>query len=123
MSSSADSGLAENVAGLLCYVVGWITGLIFLLIDKRPFVRFHAIQSIAFNISIGVIWIVFWIASAAITAITLAMHFPIGFITFFFAPVIGLAIFAAWIYLMYKAYSGEKYKLPIIGNIVEGMSK
>src|SRR5271156_5240440 len=42
----AGSGLQENVAGLLCYVLGWLTGLIFLLIDKRPFVRFHAAQSI-----------------------------------------------------------------------------
>src|SRR5579875_2112558 len=40
------SGLAENVAGLLCYLLGWLTGIIFLLIDKRPFVRFHAAQSI-----------------------------------------------------------------------------
>jgi hypothetical protein len=43
---SSQSGLAENVAGLLCYVLGWITGLIFFLTDKRPFVRFHAAQSI-----------------------------------------------------------------------------
>jgi len=41
-----STGLAENVAGLLCYLFGWLTGLIFLLIDKRPFVRFHAAQSI-----------------------------------------------------------------------------
>ena len=39
-------GLQENVAGLLCYLLGWLTGIIFLLIDKRPFVRFHAAQSI-----------------------------------------------------------------------------
>src|SRR5271155_1838188 len=40
------SGLQENVAGMLCYILGWLTGIIFLLIDKRPFVRFHAAQSI-----------------------------------------------------------------------------
>ena len=44
--SNSQTGLSENVAGLLCYILGWITGLIFLLIDKRPFVRFHAAQSI-----------------------------------------------------------------------------
>ncbi|MGH9710063.1 MAG: zinc ribbon domain-containing protein, partial [Candidatus Acidiferrales bacterium] len=44
--SPTETGLSENVAGLLCYVLGWITGLIFLLIDKRPFVRFHAAQSL-----------------------------------------------------------------------------
>src|ERR1035438_351345 len=45
-SGVASSGISENVAGLLCYVLGWITGLIFFFIDKRPFVRFHAAQSI-----------------------------------------------------------------------------
>src|ERR1700675_1850389 len=43
---ASSEGLAENVAGLLCYVLGWVTGIIFILIDKRPFVRFHAAQSI-----------------------------------------------------------------------------
>jgi uncharacterized membrane protein len=44
--ASTQSGLSENVAGLLCYVLGWITGLVFFLIDKRPYVRFHAAQSL-----------------------------------------------------------------------------
>jgi uncharacterized membrane protein len=122
-AATADSGLTENVAGMLCYILGWVTGLIFLLIDKRPFVRFHAAQSIAFNISIGAVWIVFWILTGIITAVTVAMHFPIGFLGFLLAPVLGLLFFVAWIFLMYKAYSGEKFKLPVIGNIVEGMVK
>src|ERR1700726_131068 len=46
VASASSEGLAENVAGLLCYTLGWLTGIIFLLIDKRPFVRFHAAQSI-----------------------------------------------------------------------------
>ena len=60
---SAQSGMSENVAALLSYVLGWITGLIFFLIDKRPFVRFHAAQSIVvfgglhfINIGIGIIF-------------------------------------------------------------------
>src|SRR3984893_9435335 len=44
--AASSEGLAENVAGLLCYVLGWLTGIIFLFIDKRPFVKFHAAQSI-----------------------------------------------------------------------------
>jgi uncharacterized membrane protein len=122
-AASPTEGLQENVAGLLCYLVGWISGLIFLLIDKRPFVRFHGAQSIAFNIAIVAVWVVFWIVTAILTFITAMMHFPIGFLTIFFAPVVGLAIFATWIFLMYKAYQGEKFKLPVIGNLVEGMIK
>src|ERR1700677_163601 len=46
VAASPTAGMDENVAGLLCYILGWVTGLIFFLIDKRPFVRFHAAQSI-----------------------------------------------------------------------------
>jgi uncharacterized membrane protein len=117
------AGIEENVAGLLSYLVGWITGLIFLLIDKRPFVRFHAAQSIALNIAFIAIWIVFWICSSVIAIVTAAIHIPIGFLMFFLWPIIGLGFLVLWIFVMYKAYSHEKYKLPIIGNLVEGMVK
>jgi uncharacterized membrane protein len=122
-AASPTSGIEENVAGLLSYLVGWITGLIFLLIDKRPFVKFHAAQSIALNIAFIAVWIVFWICSSVIAMITAAMHIPIGFLLFFLWPIIGLGFLALWIFVMYKAYQHEKYKLPIIGNLVEGMVK
>jgi uncharacterized membrane protein len=110
------AGLEENIAGLLCYLIGWITGLIFLLIDKRPFVRFHGAQSIAFNISIIPIWIALWIVWFIIA------HIPIiGLLGLIIFPIFGLAVFVAWIFLMYKAFSHEKFKLPIIGDLVEKM--
>jgi uncharacterized membrane protein len=116
---ASSEGLAENVAGLLCYAFGWVSGLIFLLIDKRSFVKFHAAQSIALNIAFFAIWIAFWILSSILAAVTAMMHFPIGFLSFFLAPLIWLAFIIVWIYMMVKAYNHEKYKLPIIGNIVE----
>jgi uncharacterized membrane protein len=110
------AGLEENIAGLLCYLFGWITGLIFLLIDKRPFVRFHGAQSIAFNIAIFPIWIALWIVWLIIS------HIPIiGLLSLIIFPIFGLAVFVAWIFLMYKAFSHEKFKLPIIGDMVEKM--
>jgi len=117
----ATAGIEENIAGLLCYLVGWITGLIFLLIDKRPFVKFHGAQSIALNITFVVVWIAYLILSFILTMVSVALHFPIGFLSFFLLPVILLAFFATFIFCMYKAYSHEKFKLPIIGNIVEKM--
>src|ERR1700680_2112507 len=57
-TQSAESGMSENVAGFLCYLVGWVTGLIFFLIDKRPFVRFHAAQSIVVFGGLDIIWVV-----------------------------------------------------------------
>jgi uncharacterized membrane protein len=118
-SSAADyptAGIDENVAGLLCYIFGWITGLIFLLIDKRPFVKFHGGQAIAFNICILPIWFALWIVWLVIAHIPL-----IGLLGLVIFPIFGLAVFATWIFLMYKAYSHEKFKLPIIGDIVDKM--
>lgn len=120
-AAPATAGIEENVAGALCYIFWWISGLIFLLIDKRPFVKFHAAQDIAFNIVMAIAGIGFWIIAAIITALTAMIHIPFGFLTFFLWPVIGIAFFATWIFLMYKAYNHEKFKLPIIGNMVEKM--
>lgn len=118
----ATAGIEENVAGLLSYIVGWITGLIFLLIDKRPFVKFHAAQSIALNIAFVVIWIGFWILTLIMGLITtLIFHFPIGFLLGFLMPVIAIGFFIVFIFCMVKAYQHEKFKVPIIGNMVEKM--
>jgi uncharacterized membrane protein len=117
-ATSPTEGLEENVAGLLCYILGWVTGLIFFLIDKRPFVRFHALQSIAFNIAIVVFYMAVWVVEISLLRIP-----GIGFLGLFIFPLVGIAVFASWIFLMYKAYQREKFKLPIIGNIVEGLVK
>ena len=115
-AAAATEGLEENVAALISYIFGWLTGLIFLLIDKRPFVKFHAAQSIAFNICIIPIWIGLWIVYFVIA------HIPfLGLMGLAIFPIFGLAVFATWIFLMYKAYNHEKFKLPIIGNMVEKM--
>ena len=120
-SDSPTSGMEENIAGLLCYLFGWISGLIFLLIDKRPFVKFHGAQAIALNIAFFVVWVGFWIVTLVLGLITALMHFPIGFLMVFLFPVIVIGFIAVAIFCMYKAYQHEKFKVPIIGNIVEKM--
>jgi uncharacterized membrane protein len=115
-AAPATAGMDENVAALVSYIAGWVTGLIFLLIDKRPFVKFHAAQSIAFCIAIIPCWIALWAVEFVLA------HIPIiGFLGLIMFPIFSLLIFAVWILLMYKAYSHEMFKLPIIGNIVENM--
>ena len=109
-------GIQENVAGLLCYIAGWISGLIFLLIDRRPFVRFHAVQSIGLNIGIVVIYM-------AVAFSFVMLHFlHLGFLALAVYPLLGVAILVVWVFMMYKAYQHEKFLLPIIGNIAEGMA-
>jgi uncharacterized membrane protein len=123
VSATPTEGIQENVAGLLSYLFFWVSGLIFLLIDKRAFVRFHGAQSIALNVAFFAIWVGFWIVTLLLTFITAMLKFPIGFLTIFLYPVVLLAFFITWAYCMYKAYKHERFKLPIIGNIVEGMVK
>ena len=102
--AKTSTGLEENVAGLLCYVLGWVSGLVFLLIEtKSRFVRFHAIQSI----------------------IVSGFLFALGMF-FFWAPFIGWiasgVFFALWIVLMYKAYQGTMYKIIIAGDLADKWS-
>jgi uncharacterized membrane protein len=100
--AAQGTGLEPNIAGLLCYVLGWVSGLVFLLIEKDKFVRFHAIQSIVVFGAINVaFFILFWIPFVG---------WVLGWILWAFA-------FVLWIVLMFKAYKGDKYKLPIAGDI------
>jgi uncharacterized membrane protein len=103
--AKTSTGLDENVAGLLCYVLGWISGLVFFLIEKKnKFVRFHALQSIIVFGVLTVASIVFgWIPF---------IGWVIGWIIWVLAIVL-------WILLMIKAYQGEKFKLPWAGNLAE----
>lgn len=119
-AAAATSGIEENVAGLLCYIFGWLTGLIFLLIDKRPFVKFHAIQSIVLNVACIMVMFAFWIVVLIASAVTmLIFHLPIGAFLGFLMPVLGFGFFALFIFCMIKAYQHEKFKVPVIGNMVE----
>jgi uncharacterized membrane protein len=110
-AGSGTSGMSENVAGLLCYVLGWVTGLIFYFIDKRPFVRFHAAQSM----------VVF--GGLMIVRIVLGMLFITG--TGFHMGGLGLLWlvsvlgFVLWILLMIKAYQGEKFRVPIAADLAD----
>ena len=100
----ASSGMAANVASGLSYVLTWITGLIFFLVDKRPEVRFHAMQSIAY----GVIW-------SLIAIVRPYMPGPIGALF----GVVLFAFFIGWIVLMIQGFQGKHFKLPVIGDFAE----
>ena len=111
---AANTGMSNNVAGLLCYVFGWLTGLIFLLIDpykNEKFVRFHAFQSIFFNVGLIAVYFAFAILGVILTVI----HLGLLLVPLYF--VLGFGIFAAWVFLMYKAYNNETFKLPLIGDL------
>lgn len=94
------TGLPKNTAAALSYVLGWLTGIVFLLIEKDKFVRFHAAQSI----------VVFGI-------LTILVLIPgIGWVI---APLAWIAGFVLWLVLIFKAYQGEEFKLPWAGDLAK----
>lgn len=107
--AKTSTNLEENVASALCYVFAWLTGLIFYLIEKEnKTVRFHAMQSILTFLPLTVLAYLFvWIP----------------FIGWIIRYLIGLIMFILWIVLMIKAYQGEKFKVPIVGDIAEKQIK
>lgn len=109
------SGLQENVAGLLCYLLGWLTGLVFLLIDKRPFVRFHAAQSLV------VFGFLFVIRLVLIFALSGSFFGFWGFYTLI-SLVVSLATLAAWIVLMIQAYQGKWFEVPGAAGIAKNIA-
>jgi uncharacterized membrane protein len=105
----ASTGIQPNVAGLLCYLAWWLTGIIFLIIEKEnKLVRFHAWQSI------------FTFAPITVIQIILSFIPIIGWILGIFVWIGSVIL---WIVLMMKAYQGKKIKIPISGNLAEGKVK
>jgi uncharacterized membrane protein len=111
---AAGAPMAENVASALCYALGLITGIVFLLIspyNQNKTVRFHAFQSIFFHVACILCYFVFGFILNMIFAV---MHI---FSLFFLTPMLSLVFFLAWLYLIVSAYQGKNPELPIIGPI------
>jgi uncharacterized membrane protein len=108
------TGLSPNVAGALSYLLAPLTGILFFVIEKEnQFVRFHAMQSIVF----GVAWVVLWIALtilSGVLAVIPILGWLIGAVLWL---AIGLGGFVAWVLLMYKAFQGQEWELPWIGQL------
>ena len=99
----SGSGLEPNVAGFLCYLLWWVTGIVFLVIEKDDkTVRFHAWQSI--------------ITFGAVSILQIIFSF-IPFIGWILGLILWIASVILWIVLMAKTYQGQLYKLPVAGNI------
>jgi uncharacterized membrane protein len=114
VGQATSTGLDPQLAGLLCYILGLVTGVIFFLIEKtNSVVRFHAAQSIVVSLAM----------------IALAIGLGIGAISWTLGSLFGLlmmlvwlAAFILWIVLMIKGYSGEKWKLPVLGDWAERLA-
>jgi uncharacterized membrane protein len=123
-AGKSSTGLEENLAALLSYVFGWLSGLIFLLIEKDSrLVRFHAMQSIMLNVLAVVIGIVLWILMFIFLLLATQLPGFLGTIIGLLATLLWIAfsigLLIAWVMCLIKAYQGQFFKLPVIGNLAE----
>jgi len=109
MSKKSVFGLNENVAGALCYALFFFSGIVILVMEKEnKFVRFHALQSALWFMLLGVLstvvgWIIGWIPL-------------IGWLS---GNIIWLITVLSWAFLMYNAFMGKKFKIPMVGDTAE----
>ena len=111
-ATATTGGMTDNIAGMLAYVT-IIPAIVFLVMEpynKNRFIRFHSFQNIFFCVA----WIILWVA------LTIVAMVPIlNFAGLIIWPVVGLAGFIAWLVLLLKAYQGQMFKLPVIGDMAE----
>lgn len=108
------AGMTDNVAGALCYLLGLITGVLFLVLapySQNRAVRFHAWQSILLNITWIVVWIVLSILSFLMSVFSLLL-IPV----FLVLPLAGLGL---WLWIMWSVYSNKVVRLPVLADIAD----
>jgi uncharacterized membrane protein len=109
---AAGTAMADNVASALCYVLGLITGILFLVLapyNQNRSVRFHAFQSIFMHVAMIVIWFV----------LSFLFSITLHFFGALLIPLLWLAFFAVWLYMIISTYQGKKVVLPVIGGIAQ----
>ena len=115
--------LEENIASLICYIGLFVTGFIFFLLEKKKkTVRFHALQSILTFLPLTIIGWIFYgplgLNYSSANAFGVSYSYATGWSIFWYiGMLINLVMFILWLILMFKAYQGEKFKLPIVGYI------
>src|SRR6266404_3159027 len=102
-AQSSATGLGRNTEAALSYVLGPITGVIFLVLSKDKFVRFHAMQSIVFSVA----------------GFVLNMILGFTIVLALVLPILWIAEFVLWLVLIYKAWQGEMYELPVLGKFAK----
>jgi uncharacterized membrane protein len=106
VSERSTTGLDANVAAALSYVLGFLTGIVFLVLEKdSSFVRFHAMQSL-----------IFFLGYAVVTSVLWAVAWPLMLLL---ALPLWIVVIVVWVVLIVKAFQGQRFKLPLIGDLAE----
>src|SRR5688500_4571348 len=126
-TAKSSTGIEENIAALLSYVFGWVSGLDFFLIEKDSrLVRFHAMPSILLTAAATVVGIVLWIVSMILAIISAMLPDILGSLIWIVIVLLVcafyLGVLIAWILCLVKAFQSQYFKLPVIGNFAEKFS-
>ncbi len=113
--SETQLGVSENIAGVIAYFFGLISGILLLVIEKdNEFVRFHAAQSSVVSIAVIVLSVV----------ISMIAWIPIiGWLIALLSIFVYLAIFILWLYLMFMAFKGDMYRLPVLAEYADQLKE
>ena len=115
VQTTAAVPMADNVASMLCYILGFITGILFLVIqpyNRNPVVRFHAFQSIFLSV-----------ACIAISWALSIMFVMISWTLLSLLMLVRLAMFLFWLYMLLMTYQGKTIVLPIIGPLAQQQAR
>jgi len=113
VSAAPGAGVERNVAGFLCYLLGFVTGIFFLVADpyrRDRFIRFHAFQSIFLSVA----WFAAYWMLAVLVMVLPGVLWRVGWLLH---SAVGLGFFVLWVFLMYKAYNHEEFKVPFLGDL------
>ena len=103
--ATIGTGLKKETAGALSYVLGPVTGVVFLILEKDPYVRFHAMQSIVVFVGLFALQ---WILGLTLVLI-------------FLVPLVGIVGFILWLLLIYKAWQGSEWEVPVLGKVARNL--
>jgi uncharacterized membrane protein len=117
-NASTQPQMSENLAATLAYALGWLTGLIFYLIDKRPYVRFHAAQSMVVFGGLHILTFVIGIFFGLSMMAGGWAGFSFGLALY---RILNLVALALWIILMIKAHQGDRFRVPVAANLAESI--
>lgn len=120
MPFNKNNRFQYNIEAALSYLLGWLSGIIFFLIERDPFVRFHSMQSI---ITFGGLTIAGFLARLICRAGMLsASLWPVAAFGYLLNILIWPATVVLWVLLLYMSFRGVRYKLPLIGDLAERCS-
>jgi len=119
-SGPGSTGLAPNVAGALAYLFAPLGGVaMYLLEGEDDFVRFHALQGIAFGVALIAVWLGIFVLNFVLGFVlgdVPFVGFLLGLVSLLLTPVVALVMFAAWAFLTYRAYEGDRFQIPVLGS-------